>query len=73
MIRDPEFWRRWEAQWQRTTPADPEANLRIFWTLLEMARSAGAWPPTDPLEGLEHDLELARRINADVQPPDPAR
>jgi len=42
MIRDVEAWRRWEAQWQRATRPQPEENIRIFWTLLEMARAAGA-------------------------------
>ena len=63
IIRDAQYWHRWEAEWQRRTPADPETNFRIFWTLLEMARAAGAWPPEDPLEGLEVDIRLAYAIN----------
>ena len=63
MIRDPQAWQRWEAEWQQRMPADPEGNIRIFWTLLEMARAAGAWPPEDPLEGLETDIRLAWAIN----------
>jgi len=70
MIRDVDAWRRWEAEWQRASPVNVEANLHIFWALLEMARAAGVWPPDNPLEGLEKDLELARRINTDVQPPE---
>ncbi len=70
MIRDPKGWQRWEAQWQRQTRPDPEAHFRIFWTLLEMARAAGAWPPKAPLEGLEVDLRLARMVNTYVKPPD---
>jgi len=31
--------------------------------LLEMARATGAWPPEDPLEGLETDIRLAWAIN----------
>ena len=70
MIRDVKAWRRWEAQWQRANRIRPEENLRIFWTLLEMARAAGAWPPADPLEGIETDIELARKVNTYVKPPD---
>ena len=73
MIRDEKTWRQWEAEWQRSTPADPETNLRVFWTLLEMARAAGAWPPANPLEGLENDIRLARRINTYVPPPGKTR
>ena len=69
MIRDVKAWRQWEAQWQRLNRSRPEENLRIFWTLLEMARAAGAWPPADPLEGIETDIELARKVNTYVEPP----
>ena len=68
MIHDVKAWRRWEAQWQRANRSRPEENLRIFWTLLEMARAAGAWPPADPLEGIETDIELARKVNTYVEP-----
>ena len=68
MIRDVKAWRQWEAQWQRLNRSRPEENLRVFWTLLEMARAAGAWPPADPLEGIETDLELARKVNTYVEP-----
>ena len=69
MVRDREAWRRWEARWQRATRNQPEENMRIFWTLLEMARAAGAWPPKNPLEGIETDVQLARKVNTYVQPP----
>jgi len=69
VIRDADAWRRWEAQWQRSARASPEENLRVFWTLLEMARAAGVWPPEDPLEGIEKDIELARKVNTYVEPP----
>ncbi len=69
MIRDVKAWRQWEAQWQRLNRSRPEENLRIFWTLLEMARAAGAWPPADPLEGIETDIEMARKVNTYVEPP----
>ena len=69
MIRNPEVWRRWEAQWQRRTPAVPEENFRIFQNLLELARLLGRWPPEDPREGLEVDLLLARAVNGYVRKP----
>lgn len=70
MIRDLDALRRWESHWQKSNPFDPEANIRIFWTLLDMARDAGAWPPNDPLEGLENDINLARILNTYVKSPD---
>ena len=68
MIRDVKTWRQWEVQWQRFNRSRPEENLRVFWTLLEMARAAGTWPPADPLEGIEIDIALARKVNTYVEP-----
>lgn len=69
MIRDHEAWRRWEARWQRRTPADLETNLRVFQVLMEHARALGAWPPKDPLEGIEVDIQLAKAVNTHVRKP----
>ena len=69
MIRDPEAWRRWEARWQRRTPADLKANLRVFRTLMEHAHALGAWPPENPLEGIEVDIQLAKVVNTYVPGP----
>jgi len=67
MIRDVDALRRWESHWQKRNASSPEANNRVFWTLLDMARDAGAWPPKDPLEGLENDINLARILNTYVK------
>ncbi len=69
MIHDPEAWQRWESQWQSEHPAEPQANIRIFMKLLEMAQALGAWPPSDPLEGIETDIALVREVNTYVEPP----
>lgn len=73
MIRDTVLWKRFEADWQRSRKPDLEKHLHIFDALLEHARTLGIWPPEEPLEGLEHDLYLAKVINAHgVESPDPA-
>ena len=69
MIRDIALWERFEADWQRSTQSDPETNLRLFETLIKHARALGAWPPDDPLEGIEHDIRLARMVNTYVEKP----
>lgn len=38
-------------------------NLAIFEAMVEHARALGVWPPEDPLEGLEVDIEIARVVN----------
>jgi len=70
MIRDKRAWEEWERKWQRRSPAGVEENMRVFWTLLKMARDVGSWPSSDPLEGIEVDIELARKINTYVKPPE---
>ncbi len=69
MIRDRDLWEQFEADWQRSRKPDPEAHLRLFEILLEHARALGAWPPPDPLEGIEKDIHLARVVNTYVRKP----
>ena len=69
MIRDKALWEQFEAAWQRGQPTDFAANWRVFEALLEHARALGAWPPEDPLEGLEHDIALAKVVNTYVAEP----
>ncbi len=69
MLRDPEAWAQWEREWERRQSRSYEENLRLFLAMLEYARALGVWPPQNPLEGLETDILLARRINTYVPPP----
>ena len=59
MIRDRRTWAAFEKQWIRQQKATWEENARIFWSLVEQARILGVWPPKNPLEGIEHDVNLA--------------
>ena len=72
MIKDRKAWEEWERKWQKASSQSVEENMRIFWTLLKMAKEVGSWPPSDPLEGIEMDIKLARRINTYVEPPEGA-
>ncbi len=69
MIRDKKAWQQFEAEWQRRQKPDLEANLRVFEVLLEHARALGVWPPPDPLDGIEHDIRLAKVVNTYVKEP----
>ena len=40
IIRDAQCWHRWEAEWQRRTPADPETNFRIYGRLHEPGKAS---------------------------------
>jgi hypothetical protein len=63
MIRNPKILRAFEDDLARRTPPDHFAGLRLAEAMLEEARSLGVWPPTDPLEGVEIDIRVARILN----------
>ncbi|MBX6423241.1 hypothetical protein [Thermosulfurimonas sp. F29] len=63
MIKNIRKWREFERRWEAEQPVDYRANYRIFMELMEMARKMGVWPPSDPLEGLEVDIKVARLLN----------
>lgn len=63
MIKDVALWERWEAQAVLSQPADFQKNLRLLEAMYEHARALGAFPPADPLEGLETKIALAKALN----------
>ena len=69
MIRDTDFWNRWEEDYQRNTPVNVAQNFRLMEAMYQEARQFGYFPPSDPLEGLEADILYAKAINV----PSPSR
>jgi hypothetical protein len=63
MITNAGLVQAFERELSRRTPVDYQANLRIIEALYQEARLLGAWPPADPLAGIEVDLRLARALN----------
>jgi hypothetical protein len=63
MVKDKAFWEAWEAQFIAMEPLDFQRNLRLMNAMYEHARSMGAFPLKNPLEGLEDKIRLARMIN----------
>ena len=63
MIRDPAYWENWEAQTVLRQPADFHRNLRLLEAMYEHACKMGAFAGTDPLDGLEVKLRLAKVLN----------
>lgn len=53
-----------EEEQSRYSAAHHQRNLKIVESLLEEARLLGVWPPSDPLEGIEVDIRLARALNS---------
>ena len=63
MIKDAAYWQAWEAEYIRSQPVDYRQNLKVFDALYEYARKMGAFPPRDPLEGLETKIRMAQVLN----------
>lgn len=63
MIKDWGAWTEWERRWVRDQAPDFAANLRLLDAMYEWARQLGAFPPADPLEGIEVDIRIARAMN----------
>ena len=68
MIRDVEKWEAWERDYTRSTPVDVQQNLRIAESMWELARSLGAIPAADPLEGIEHKIRIAQAFKRVAAP-----
>ncbi len=58
------LWKTWEDNRRRLSVVDYFQNLRIFEAMHREAKALGVFPMKDKLEGLENDLQLARKINA---------
>lgn len=68
MIRDARLFEEWESKWLAEHPLDLEAKLRLLDGMYELARQMGAFPPKDPLEGIDVDIRLARALNVRPDP-----
>ena len=46
------------------SPIDYEQNIRIAESMLKLAFAVGALPNKDPLDGIEHDIHLAKVLRS---------
>ncbi len=63
MVKDREYLEQFEKTMQESEPVDFKKNFQIQQWLYEEARSLGAFPPADPLDGIESDIRIARILN----------
>ncbi len=63
MMKNPEIFDRWEADWMRGQPADHRTNLRLVEGLVQEAQLLGVWPPRDIREGLKEKIQFALDLN----------
>lgn len=69
MVKNIKKLRAFEAARIKAEKVDVEQNFRILDALYEEARMLGAFPPKDPLEGIEVKIRIAQAVN-NVQRPD---
>ena len=63
MIKDVALWEAWEREYLANEPVDFARNLALLDAMYELARLLGAFPPSDPLEGIEVKIQMARVLN----------
>lgn len=63
MIKDVAAWTAWEEAGPLREAPDFQRNLRLLQSMYDLARSLGAFPPAEPLAGLETDIRMARVLN----------
>lgn len=64
MIKDRAYWEAWEANGPLREPPDLQRALVLIDDFLAYARLMGVLPPANPLQGIEHKIELARKLHA---------
>ena len=64
MIKDVEFWRRWEDEYRKSSPVDYENNIKIMEDMMAYASSLGIKPRLSPLEDIEVKIRIAKAINS---------
>lgn len=63
MLRNPDLIEEFERRYAAEHPRDYRENLAIYEALYEHARQLGTLPGSDPLDGIEVDIRLARLLN----------
>jgi len=69
MIKDQKLWSRFESELLKKEDLSLEQKYRILDAMLQEARDLGVWPPEDPLEGIEVDVNIAKIVNRQFEDP----
>ena len=63
MIKNQKVWEDFEKKLISEQNLNYEEGLRIFESMWKFACELKVFPPENPLEGIEKDIELARILN----------
>jgi hypothetical protein len=64
MIKNTSVWNDIEREQMRMRTVDYASNLRIFESLWKEAIALRALPLSDPLAGIETDIQMAKILNS---------
>jgi len=64
MIKNTSAWNDFERDQKKKQTADYASNLRIFESLWKEAIALRALPLSDPLAGIETDIQMAKILNS---------
>lgn len=63
MIKNQELLEKFETKLISSQKLSYEENLKIFESMWNLACELKIFPPENPIEGIEKDIELARILN----------
>jgi len=63
MIRNKDLWEKWERERIKSEPVNFNSNLILLDALYKHARKLGVFPPSDPLQGIDCKIQMARALN----------
>jgi len=63
MIKNQELLEKFETKLISSQKLSYEKNLKIFESMWNLACELKVFPPENPMEGIEKDIELARILN----------
>ena len=63
MIKDIKKWQAWEKAYLRNQQPCFEENLKLLEAMYEEARLLKILPPKNPLQGINHKIAFAKRLN----------
>jgi hypothetical protein len=68
MIKNSKKFYSFEDQFIRHRPQNLKKNWELLEAMYREASTLGAFPPRDPLEGLDLDIRIAKAINSVPKP-----
>lgn len=63
MIKNPVLWEKFEKEWIKKEKLSILQSFKVFQLLLDEAKTLGVFPLSDPLEGIEKDIKVAKILN----------